>query len=789
VSTEPIPLLEREAEVEAVARRLVAAREGLGSIVVLEGPGGVGKSRLLAATRDRARAEGLRVLSARGSRLERDLAFGVAHQLLAPVLESGDHPEDLAAAALDPIATGRLGPTEAEPTFAVLHALHELVVAAAAREPLLLAVDDLPLADAASLRMLAYIARRVGALPIVLAVAARPAEGGLRSEAVEDVLAEPDALVLRPAVLSQAGVGRALESGLGADVDPAFAAACHELTGGHPAQLVRLVRELAATGVTPTAEAADALRETAGSALSGMRRVPRPAAPPTGGAPGAAGADEAAEASLALAHGRELALDGRPTEAARTAQDAVARLEGRHASLAFRLEAELAIVARVSLHVRGRNLQRLRDLARELSREDPAARMLVANLALDGALRGEPAASVGTLADVAWASGRLLADEGPTAPAVYAVAAVLAAAERDDTATQVLGATLAEARSRAAPGAEAVALTLRAEVRLRRGSLAEAEQDARSAVEAARRPGAAAAGAPAAAALATILIVRDELAEAEAVLDLAFPADGAPEPALLDCLLFARGRLRIAQGRPEDALGDLVACGRRVEARGVRNPAIIAWRSWAAVVLGQLGQQERARELATEELELARTFGAPTTEAFALCQVGRTIAGAAGLELLRESVALLERGSAALPQSLALVELGAALRRAGLRVEAREHLRQAQLLAEHAGAARVARRARDELVAAGARPRRAEVSGPRSLTYSERRAADLAAQGWANRRIAQELYVTPKTVEMHLTNAYRKLGITSRTQLREALAADPDAPVLDLPAASELDWR
>jgi len=88
---------------------------------------------------------------------------------------------------------------------------------------------------------------------------------------------------------------------------------------------------------------------------------------------------------------------------------------------------------------------------------------------------------------------------------------------------------------------------------------------------------------------------------------------------------------------------------------------------------------------------------------------------------------------------------------------------------------RIARRARDELVAAGARPRRAQVSGPRSLTFSEKRAAQLAADGWPNRRIAQELYVTPKTVEMHLTNAYRKLGITSRTQLRDALLAEDDA--------------
>jgi DNA-binding NarL/FixJ family response regulator len=288
-------------------------------------------------------------------------------------------------------------------------------------------------------------------------------------------------------------------------------------------------------------------------------------------------------------------------------------------------------------------------------------------------------------------------------------------------------------------------------------------------------PGAAGGGAPAVACLAGVLIVRDRLEEAEAIVAEAMPAPGAPEPPMFDSLLYARGRLRMAQGRPEDASGDLLACGRRLDARGVRNPALVAWRSAAAVALVQLGQHQRARELAREELELARAFGAPTTEAFVTGQAGLAIGGPEGVELLRRAVAVVGRASAPLPEALALVELGAALRRAGLRVEARDHLRRAQRLAEHSGAVRIARRARDELVAAGARPRRAQVSGPRSLTFSEKRAAQLAADGWPNRRIAQELYVTPKTVEMHLTNAYRKLGITSRTQLRDALLAEDDA--------------
>jgi DNA-binding CsgD family transcriptional regulator len=61
------------------------------------------------------------------------------------------------------------------------------------------------------------------------------------------------------------------------------------------------------------------------------------------------------------------------------------------------------------------------------------------------------------------------------------------------------------------------------------------------------------------------------------------------------------------------------------------------------------------------------------------------------------------------------------------------------------------------------------LSGPASLTPSERRIAELAATGHSNREIAQTLFVTPKTVEYHLRNTYRKLDIEGRARLGEAL--------------------
>src|SRR5207248_10526782 len=115
----------------------------------------------------------------------------------------------------------------------------------------------------------------------------------------------------------------------------------------------------------------------------------------------------------------------------------------------------------------------------------------------------------------------------------------------------------------------------------------------------------------------------------------------------------------------------------------------------------------------------------------------------------------------------ARTELGAALRRAKRRADSREHLRKALELATICGAAALATRAENELLATGARPRRIALSGVQSLTPSERRVAERAANGPTNREIAQALFVTQRTVEVHLTSIYRKLAISSRSRSEE----------------------
>jgi len=103
--------------------------------------------------------------------------------------------------------------------------------------------------------------------------------------------------------------------------------------------------------------------------------------------------------------------------------------------------------------------------------------------------------------------------------------------------------------------------------------------------------------------------------------------------------------------------------------------------------------------------------------------------------------------------------------------EAREPLRQALELAEACGCPPLVESVRSELYATGARPRTTALGGVEALTARELRVATLAADGQTNREIAQALYVTPKTVEVHLSNAYRKLGIRSRRELPAGLEA------------------
>jgi DNA-binding CsgD family transcriptional regulator len=197
----------------------------------------------------------------------------------------------------------------------------------------------------------------------------------------------------------------------------------------------------------------------------------------------------------------------------------------------------------------------------------------------------------------------------------------------------------------------------------------------------------------------------------------------------------------------------------------------------SAAALHVLGRNEEALELAEQELALARRWGAPRWVGIALRALGLVQGGREGEQWLREAVEVLAPSPARLEYARVLVDLGASLRRRNERSSARELLRQGVEIALACGATALVERGNEELAATGARPRKIVPTGVDSLTASERRVAQLAAEELSNKEIAQSLFVTVKTVEVHLSNVYRKLQIASRRQLASALVGSHAEPV------------
>jgi DNA-binding CsgD family transcriptional regulator len=366
------------------------------------------------------------------------------------------------------------------------------------------------------------------------------------------------------------------------------------------------------------------------------------------------------------------------------------------------------------------------------------------------------------LALQALADGRLLDDPGPESGAFWIAPSVLFFAYADDDAARISTDVIEWAKQHGSSPAFSMAAQLRAYASVRRGLLAEAEADAASTLEQQPAPQTLYAHV----ALVNVLLARGKTTEAGDVF-----AHVRPEPAATGQIRYlqTRARIRAASHRPEDALDDLFACGQLEREWEIRTPAFATWRTDAAPLLASVDRLDEARALAREELERCRAFGAQAPLGASLRTLGLLERGDTGIELLEEAVAHLERSPARVEHALALVELGAAIRRAGRRADAREPLRKALELARVSGAEVVATRAHDELVSAGARPRRDPTESRTNLTASELRVSRLAAEGKTNREIAQALFVTENTIETHLRSVFRKLEIRSRSQLARAL--------------------
>ena len=312
-------------------------------------------------------------------------------------------------------------------------------------------------------------------------------------------------------------------------------------------------------------------------------------------------------------------------------------------------------------------------------------------------------------------------------------------------------------------------------LKLRLGDLPQADGAARIALRVAR-DGDFARGLPfAATVLAEIAVAAGQLDDAQALLDL-LPHEGLPAGVGTVLIPAARGRLRLAQGRAQEALTEFETCMALWEPQiwgmQMRDAGYTHARTGAAQALLALGNVSRARKLAEAELADTRRFGGRRALGIALRVAGLAWGDAKGLAMLEESVAVLGESPALLERAASLVEWGAALRRAGQRSQARRVLSQGLDGAARCGAQPLAARAREELRIAGARPRRDWSIGVEALTPSELRIIRLARDGRTNRQIALDLYVSIKTVEGHLARAYGKLGIANREDLDRVL--DPE---------------
>ncbi|WP_129312026.1 AAA family ATPase [Streptomyces sp. L2] len=269
----------------------------------------------------------------------------------------------------------------------------------------------------------------------------------------------------------------------------------------------------------------------------------------------------------------------------------------------------------------------------------------------------------------------------------------------------------------------------------------------------------------------TALVHTGRVAEARRLADALDPRE-APDNWEFNRFLYARGTLRAASGDPAAALHDFLECGRRQSSRDVVSPVVTPWRTAAAECRLALGSPREALTLAAEELRLARIWNTPRTVGRALSVVAAATGGRRGLDLAAEATELLRGAPSPTELSRALIRQGRSLTAAGERSRARDCLREAAEHAERAGALHLRGQAERALREGGARRPATDRTGSGALTGSERRIAELAAEGHTNPEIADLLHLARRTVETHLTSTYRKLGIRRRGELKGALKSE-----------------
>jgi DNA-binding CsgD family transcriptional regulator/tetratricopeptide (TPR) repeat protein len=469
-------------------------------------------------------------------------------------------------------------------------------------------------------------------------------------------------------------------------------------------------------------------------------------------------ADLAHKLSLALVFG--LRIDEAKAVLERTAGELIAA----DPVLAGELEARTLYVAGFSPGPRRDRTIRLRELGERRGPSDFAHRMRLLGLAQVASDECAPASKVAALAEQALAGGTLLSH---ALDAHLAADSLLVQAGRTRQARAHLQDAMAAARARGETVLLSTSIALHGEAYRVDGALIAAEGDIRSALALAGDSNVVTP--PIVCGLLEVLIERDEVVEAEDELRRSGLAGDLPDLVSKPLILYCRGGTRAAAGALREGLDDILLAGESMFEFGTDSPAAVPWRSRAATIMLELNEREAALELASSEVALAERIEAPRALGGALRVQGIALGGPEGAALLQRAVSVLERSHARLEYARALTDLGATLRLANEFTTARHRLHRAVELAEDLGATRLADRAGRELVRAGGRQRHRRGEGVAGLTPAERRVAGLAVQGLTNRQVAETLVVSTKTVETHLSSAFRKLHISTRDALSSAL--------------------
>jgi hypothetical protein len=445
---------------------------------------------------------------------------------------------------------------------------------------------------------------------------------------------------------------------------------------------------------------------------------------------------DARERTLAaVGLGEILTYDGHWDECARIVGEAIAELDGADEALALELEVVRAAVYAFDPQLAAelwRERERLRGLAAGPSWP---ARALAAMLAMTGAMRGEHLEEIAALCEHAHAGGVLFGERGAGAWAASHLLNALAMTDRLDEVLARAAELEEAARAQGALANVVIADGYRGLVAARRGDLVEAEEILRPMAEMGLASDMLLVGVTALWWLDDVTRERADLGETSRLVEGLEPPASFLEAAGGAWFFSVRGELRALRGVRAEAEADLRAAGEIYHRLGF-GPLHRPWRSTLALVLAA-EQAEEALALVEEELAIAERTGMARPRGVALRALGLVRGGEAGITALRASAAAFEGGPARYERARSLVELGEAMRRAGQRAEAREPLAAGMELAFACGAERLVARAREELSATGARPRRVVRSGFAALTVSERRIARLAAAGHTNPEIAQ----------------------------------------------------